>query len=278
MTATHTTSDCCVALPPERFYWCEMRDSPWRGTGQLPIGLMPTLADEVPIDTELLHAVGAPASDGSLVVCAMLRDELDTLGAGLLSLTPSALPAGPDAVGVNPGSLELLVGDFEPRALRRVRTVRSAVYMLAIALCSVAISLGFHSRASETRELARLASTELASINTTFVGDTLNARRALQEALSRTPVPRDIADDLAHLLASWPIEQGQLKSVSVTNDQVNIAATTEGDPSSLIAAVRAPAGWVVDEPRFTSAGSLARISVSMRPMGKDTPPGTGGKP
>ena len=230
MTTTNITAalDRQATLSPDCFYWCVILDSPWRGTGQLPIGLMPTLADDVPIDTELLHAVGAPAANGSLVVCAMPRGELDELGAGLLSLKPNALPAAIAADGVDPGALELLVGDFEPRALRRARSARSAIYALAIALCSIAISLGLYKSASEARDLARVAASDLASINTASMSSSIATRRALQEELTRTPLPRDIADDLAQLLADWPTEQGQLRSVSVTGDHVNIAATTTG--------------------------------------------------
>lgn len=275
---TSSSPNTHVSLPPERFYWCLIHGSPWRGAGQLPIGMMPMLADEVPIDTELLHAVGAPAEDGSLVVCAMPRDELDDLTAGPLSLTPSKLPDTLGASGVDAQSVELLVGDYEPRAVRRARSARSAIVAVTIALCSIAVTLGLHRRADDARSLARRAASELASIDTASIGSALAARRALQEELARTPLRRDITGDLALLLADWPIDQGQLRSVSIDGDQVNIAATTEFDAAALIAAVRAPTGWAADEPRVTSAGEVARVSISMRPLSKDTPSGTGGRP
>ncbi|HHH27431.1 MAG TPA: hypothetical protein ENK57_03645, partial [Polyangiaceae bacterium] len=132
-----------ISLPPEAFYWAIVDGVGLRRPGPLPPGLRTLAADDIPVDIDTLHAVGTMSEQGSIVVCALEREQLEALGPDVVSLTPSAAPPG---IEVALSQLELLAGQFEPRSVRRRRTRRHVSLAIVLLLCSVLIATGLTRR------------------------------------------------------------------------------------------------------------------------------------
>ncbi|MBC7835952.1 MAG: hypothetical protein H7Y88_12765, partial [Phycisphaerales bacterium] len=170
-------SSCPIAAgdhltwPADRFYWSVLALPGYSRRGELPSGLLSDVQADIP-DGEPIHAVGAPlhsidncalgnnlnpAHAGTAVlVCAARISDLDALPPSTLSLTPASIP--PEfAAQVDPASLNLLVGRFEPRPYRAARFRRHAAAAAAVLLVAVLVSVGVHRRAQHSTALAATA-------------------------------------------------------------------------------------------------------------------------
>lgn len=270
--------------PPERFYWAELDTPAWRRGGPLPEGLLAELADEIPVPIEEVHAVGAPRSDGKLVVCAASRRVLEGVAAGddpggrndPVSLTPERLP--PCVQGsegsVEPEALQLLTGPFEPRASRlarrRLRIVVGLVALASVALVSVGLERrtsawsGFAEDARETRR--EVLETVVPGASPSTLVFQIERMRAEAEASKGVRPPIDASLHLASLLRAWPsVAAATPQSISVTEDAMNLSVAVEGDPAEFLAAFSPPDGWVADDPRLNAARGVTRLTIRLRP-------------
>lgn len=127
-----------VTWPPERFYWALVDAPGWRRPGPVPDGLRQAAADELPVPADDLFVVCAPAREGTVLVCAAPRAALASVDAAAVALTPAALPEFAHAT-CDPATLNILVGEFEPRAVRRARSRTRALIAASIALGALAI-------------------------------------------------------------------------------------------------------------------------------------------
>jgi len=162
MNEQHPTE---LRWPPERFFWAIVDAPAWQRTGQLPWGLLAEAADDLPLPIEDLHAVGTPTTGDRVVVCAVVRDTLDEIGTEVLSLIPDRVPQCVDA-SVEPESLELLVGDYEPSIKRRQRLKQQSLVALCLVASALLVSVGLVRRAEHwraTADAARGIRQELAS-------------------------------------------------------------------------------------------------------------------
>lgn len=258
---------------PERFYWAVLEAPGVRRGGVVPEGLRPALEDEVPASAGELHAVGVPAGEGRLIVCALPRETLDALDPDLLSLKPSALP---ECVGVSadPGALELLVGPHEPAAFRRRRARTHTAAAATLLLCSLLLALGLWRRAERWDEDAAALRRERAALLAELApgGAELALDRELQRMRGAAGVsaqlrpPEDAGLALAKLLAAWPAGvPSRPQGLVVTPESASIGVLVEADPSAFVAALRPPEGWTVAEPRMNSAGAEGfRLNIELR--------------
>lgn len=260
--------------PGDRFYWTVLDAPGLRRAGELPLGLLPLLQDDLPVELDTLHAVGVPLAEGRLAVCAAERSELATLPTGALSLTPEYLPAFLDGEGVAPERFNLLVGPFEPRPLRVARVKRHALAAGVVLLCGLLLAVGLHRRASHWRELAGdayAAARELAqTIGPTGKPEELATEaarvRATREVLAKAAPPPNASVSLAALLRAWPANApSKPQSLSVSPTAVVVSVSIEGDPAAFLKAFTPPAGWAMDEPRLNSADNVTRLSLQLRP-------------
>ncbi len=107
---------------------------------------------------------------------------------------------------------------------------------------------------------------------TTLTGDTGNTRDT--DNTEHTGDTGDAGTTLAALLASWPLRpEARLLSVSVSGERAALAITVQGDPAPLLRELNAPAGWTSAEPRISTSGSVARVSLEL--MRERTAPPTG---
>jgi hypothetical protein len=272
-----------VTWPAERFYWTVLDAPGLRHEGELPVGLLLLLQDDLPVELDRLHAVGVPLAGGRrLAVCAAERSELSAIAAGCLSLTPESLPPFLDGEGVAPDRFNLLVGSFEPRPIRVDRIKRHSLATGVVLLCGLLLAIGLHRRASHWRDLAGSAAVGAEQL-ATAAGPTgkpvdLTAEaarlRGTREALAKAAPPPDAALSLAAVLRAWPaVAPSKPQSISVNPTAVALSISIEGDPAAFLKALVPPAGWTLDEPRLNTADKVTRLSLQLRPAGR-----TGGMP
>jgi hypothetical protein len=271
--------------PADRFYWTVLDAPGLRHEGELPVGLLLLLQEDLPVELETLHAVGVPLAGGRVAVCAAERSELAAVPADALSLTPESLPPFLDGEGVSPDRFNLLVGPFEPRPIRVARIKRHAFAAGAVLLCGLLLAVGLHRRASQWRDLAGSASTaaEQLAITAGSTGrpvdlSTEAARlRGTREALAKPAPPPDASLSLAAVLRAWPsIAPSKPQSISVNPTAIAVSVSIEGDPGAFLRAFTPPAGWAMDEPRLNTADKVTRLALQLRPVGGAE--GVGGTP
>jgi hypothetical protein len=272
-----------LTWPAERFYWTVLDAPGMRHEGELPVGLLLLLQEDLPVELEMLHAVGVPlAGGGRVAVCAAERSEISAIPADCLSLTPESLPPFLDGEGALPERFNLLVGAFEPRPIRVDRFKCHALAAGFVLICGVLLATGLHRRALHWRDLAGSADAAAEQL-ATAIGSTgrsvdLTAEaarlRGTREALAKAAPPPDAAPALAAVLRAWPANApSKPQSISVNPTAVAISVSVEGDPAAFLKAFAPPAGWVMDEPRLNTADRMTRLSVQLRPVG-----GAGGTP
>jgi hypothetical protein len=261
-----------VTWPPERFYWALVENAPWRGTGPLPPGLLSLAEDELPVSADELHAVGIPVDSGVLV-CAVPKDHLAAIDDSVLSLRPSTTPAG---VQADCTQLNLLVGDCEPRRLRRARLGRHAVGATTLLLCGLLVSTGLARRAAHwahDAELAEKAWTTSATAQApaaapaTVVMDLQRIAGRLESAAAVEP-PADAALMLASLLEHWPAQvASKPQSITVRVGTVTVSVLV-ADAPAFLTAIEPPEGWTMDQPMLNIAGDLTRLSLTFHSGGE----------
>ncbi|MBX3410406.1 MAG: hypothetical protein KF859_11040 [Phycisphaeraceae bacterium] len=266
-----------AAWPAERFYWAVLDAPGVRRAGQLPVGLTAMLDDDVPIDVNGLHALGLPLADGRLAVCAAERRELADLPHDTLSLCPLTLPPFLEGQGITPGQLNLLVGAFEPRPLRRARIKRHATAATLLLFCGLLVAVGLQRRATYWRDQAQSAHNAAMSMADSLVPGGRPADlaseaahlRGTHDALLKAAHPPDAALSLAALLHAWPANvPSKPQSIAVNPTGVSFSVSLESDPAEFLRALTPPAGWALDEPRLNSADTVTRLSLQLRPTAK----------
>jgi hypothetical protein len=261
-----------IRWPANRFYWSIIEAPQWRRAGPLPAGLMPAFEEDLPVEASILHAVCVPMDGGGLLVCAVEAEALARVDASTQRLCPGSLPAFV-APGLCPRDLNLLVGRYEPRQVRRARTRKHALGAAAALAASGLIAAGLVRRGAELEAAA--AEAELATANSLAAcspGKTLEAfarelaslRRSGESAASVRPAP-DAALALAGLLRRWPAVPSKPQSIAVSEAGATVSVSVEGDSTPFLKAFQPPQGWVMDEPRLNSGDALTRLTLHVHP-------------
>lgn len=262
--------------PTDRFFWAVLDAPGLKRAGVLPIGLLPMLEEEAPVDAIDLHAVCVPLRDGGLAVCAAEQAALSEVQPATLSLTPESVP--PFLEGrVAPERFNLLLGAFEPRPIRARRVKQHAFAAATVLLCGLLVAIGLHRRASRWESLAdsaRAAAAELAAAHAPTgrpedLAAEANRLRATRESLAKAVAPPDGALALASVLHAWPASvPSKPQSISVSPAGISVSVSLEGDPAAFLRGFTPPPGWALDEPRLNTAANLTRLSLQLRPMGR----------
>ncbi len=277
-----------VTWPAERFYWATLPAEIIRRDGVLSPGAIEAARDQIPAPMGHLHAVaitidrardangpGGVAGDSqsggsSGIVCAIERDWLRALDPAALSLAPESIPACLVSHGsgsIDLARLNLLTGEFEPRAIRSHRHRRAAIVLGAIAISCAAVAFDLARRAELLRRAALddaaavravLAQASLASDSGT--PDALALERELEQLRAIASgagrgASFDAPEALTEIVGAWPSADGALpQSLNVRADASTITVRTAGAPAAFLSAWKTPAGWSSAEPRV-QAGS-----------------------
>ncbi len=291
--APSSRASATLTWPADRFCWATLPPGVVRHDGVLPPGAIELARDQVPVPTEHLHAVamvptgrargendpGGGSGDGhgghGAIVCAIERELLRALDPGVLMLTPETIPAcvGPRRIDApDPSRLNLLTGEFEPRAIRAHHHRRATIVLGAIALSCVAVSLDLSRRAEQLRRIARddiaAAQALLARVSGSGVPDAIALGPELEQLRAiASPAGRGTSFDapraLAEIVGAWPsfpgpgktgagVEGALPQSLSVRPDASTLTVRTPGAPAAFLAAWKTPAGWTSAEPRVQS--------------------------
>lgn len=258
-------------IPSERLFWSVV-DAPGVRGGPLPAGLWPMLEDDVPVNPELLWAVGTPIDGQRLLVCAALRSDLNTSTADVL--IPDRVPA---SIGesVDTSRLDLLVGAFEPVASRKARQRRHQITAAAALVSAALVGIGLERRAGAWHEEARssnaAAQSVIASISPSLGWGKDNLAMELLQKQQAVPVelraPGDAALAIAGLIGRWPTQiPSKTQSISVTGETASISVLVPppGDAAAFIAALKPPQGWKLEEPRLVSVDKATRVNLELR--------------
>lgn len=273
-----------LTWPAESFYWAQIDAMGWSGTGELPVGLLPVLAEELPVSIEHVHAVGVPTSDGRVLVCACTHTQLAEVDPGCVELKPLALPHGLDA-SIEPGMFNLLVGAFEPTGIRQTRYSRHLQLAATLTLCSLVLSIGLMRRSwhaeSTSAQAVKASSTLLADFTSDRKDETLSQQAKVMQSIAdttkRAKLPIDAAAGLESLLRVWPATiPAKPISVSVGTDGISLGVVVEGDPAPFLQALKPPDGFIFDEPRINAAGTATRLAIHARYTSGATTGVTGG--
>lgn len=268
--------------PADRFYWAVI-EAPGIATRSdqaarpLPPGLFDDVAAQIPRPLDELHSVVIAAHEASrVIVCAIDTDTLRALPATTLRAAPRSLP---DDLGLttNLDHINLLVGPFEPRPIRRARTHRQLAFAVMLTLAAILLFVGLSRRAEHADRLTvavkqaiadTLTNANIAAPDAAALSSDLARQRRLANIDLTTRRPPDASEALAALLAAWPSDpSAKPQSISIGPDAASIAVIVTGDPSPFVAALKAPPGWIVDEPRLAAVDkSLTRLSITMRPL------------
>ncbi len=270
MTDTRSNSSRDLRWPPERFYWSIVDSAAPQPSGWADPDTIGALAeDDVPIavsDTSddpsvssPLHAAYARMDDRRLLVCAIERAHLDDVPPTTLTLAPASLPeclAGQAAI--DPAALNLLIGPFEPREVRRARSTRHAVSTLGAIVATTLLGLGLarHTDALRTqtrnsRASATLLATEALGRSTakppiTALNEELEKIRLAGTRPSRAT--NDAALALDHLLAAWPAGCAPTM-LAVAPD--SITANVVVEDRAVLQGLVAPVGFEAKPPRLS---------------------------
>ena len=216
-----------------------------------------------------LHAVCMPMGRDRVLACAAPREVFAGCDPGTLSLTPESLP---DFAAGDPTRLNLLVGTMGPPWLRRARTTRQLILLAAAVVAGLAVTLGLVRRAAQWTTLSRRWDVARASV---LEASRVSASNLEQELRKRKPsvaaasVPRnDAAADLSKLLSCWPVATpSKPLSIGVGPAGIQIAVCVEGDSTPFVTAFKPPAGWILDEPRLNTTGSITRLNLQLHRAG-----------
>lgn len=258
-------------IPAERLFWSIVEAAGVRA-GPLPAGLWPLLEEDVPVDPNLLWAVSAPIDEHRLLICAALKADLSALSPPDGVLTPDHVP---DVISssVDPASLNLLVGEFEPVHLRTSRQRRRLTSAAAWLLSATLIGVGLERRSSAWREESHNAATAaqsvIASLSTSLGWSRDDLALELVQRRQAAPpdlhIPGDAALAIAGLLESWPTRiAAKTQSISASGEVASISVLISGDAAAFISAIRPPEGWKLQEPRLIGVDTSTRINLELR--------------
>lgn len=263
-------SEAHLRWGPDRFFWSVLDAPPWQGV--LPSGLVSVFEADALLPMEQLHAVCAPAGEGKLIVCAARIGDLETLDAGTLSLIPEHLPT---TIGAecDPMQLNLLVGRFEPRVIRKTRIRSHVLAATTVVACAGLSALGLARRTVHNEARAAAARGTAASLAADIVPggtdqlalEVARARRSAAHGTDVLPAP-DAALALGSLLSAWPTlpTSPRTQSISIGPQGIAVELTVEGDAGVFTGAFHPPAGWLQEEPRLVRLDNLTRLSLRLK--------------
>lgn len=278
MTPRSPTKDAVhAAWPAERFYWAVL-EAPavrraWLG-GSTDGPLLALLEEWIPEPIDAVHAAFAPLDDRRVLACAAPRAAL--ADATAVTLTPAGLPAELGALGVDPASLNLLTGPFEPPAVRRARRGRAAVVWLAMICLPLLVAWGLERRAAAHDRGGGAARAAAAGVLATLFpdapdADPLRLEVELERQRRLRPDPgllerhADAGVELARLLDAFPRgAAARVELLSVSPSAMSLTAHAAGDTGALARALTAPPGWTLDEPSLEAAGERTRLRARFR--------------
>ncbi len=263
-----------ATIAADQLFWCvaEVPSTKHVRDGVLIPGLLPALEDELPVPIDDVHAVCTRVDDRRVLICACPKSSLAQVAPGMMSLTPDVIPQSLEVVA-SPSALNLLVGPFEPAAIRTVRSRRQAAVLLAMCLATTLAAIGLFRRAEHASRREAEARSTIASIlaERTFdrrdvtLFELRDEHRAAQALIARVPKSPDAPVVLQECIRVWPTETvARIQTLTVAPESASIGVAIDGDPAPLLNKLKPPPGFILEEPRLNASGALTRIALVFR--------------
>jgi hypothetical protein len=266
-------------IPGDRLFWSIVEASGIRA-GRIPSGLWPLIEEDVPVDPGQLWGIAAPIDDHRIAVCAIRSADLIDLAPGAVAITPAEVPG---FIPAPAAAFNFLVGEHEPRAVRRARLRRHcfAAACMVLAAGLVAIGLSRRTAAWNAEALAARNATDgvIASIaprpgwsRDDLALELMQRRQAVPAELAP---PADAAEALAGVIARWPTQvANRPQAITASGASASISVTVPGDAQAFLAALKPPEGWRLNEPRLAAVDKVTRLNLELRKVGGDGGEGT----
>lgn len=244
MSGVHASTDPNIDLrwPAERFYMARLDLSAIpRGMRLNDDALRYLFEAELPIPLSEVHAVFVKCGARQVLAIgcekSLLREAIRDFDP--IRLGPTTIPQWLE-VAIDPGPLNLLVGEFLPAAVRASRRSMLGEGLLCAALAAALFLVGIERRARADLDYAELLSEQHAAVLSSVLGPPVGNMPAGQRRLAltgelrrqreairlKTTTPsHDAAEILTDVLARWPGDL-QLRTLAVGEDSVAITATT----------------------------------------------------
>ena len=277
MSTTHLT------LPADYFLWGVL-ESPSSRPSPSQLGYL--FEDVLPVSIDDVQANYVRLADGRWLACGMLRDRLRALTAGdsaACTLVPSGLPEALESIDADCSRLNLLHGDCEPAAVRRVRH-RQLMVLAAGLLAAVTLVLFGVQRRVEHLDVARQA---VMSATEQVYRDVLGPQAVgpgrqpgdLQLTMELRQLQRtrraDIADlhaidvvpSLASVLEHWSPDDARAEQVKVDAESIELRVTVEDAVAlqRLASRLETLDGWIGQQPGLNGQQSTIRLDAEDRP-------------
>lgn len=233
----------------------------------------------LPFPLEETHIVFAKLGADRALACAVERTLVEeAVRTGATSLRPSGVPDWVEG-GVEPGAIELLVGEFEPLAARRLQRRRARLWSVAAVLAVLAVVVGLERRRANFVGREREAAAGVAAIAGRWgrpgsehlpalarLEVALRSARAEVEAARAASVP-DAMPLVAELFRAWPAGvAARTEEVSISGEAATISARFDdrAGAEGFIGALRGHAGLRVEPPLVSAdrAGVRVRLAVA----------------
>lgn len=284
-TTTSATSHD-TRLPAERFYWAVLDTSilpshAAKNTRQLGFLFEAVL----PVPIENVHAAYVSSDPHSVVACGIDRHTIGELAShDLLRLGPDGLPPFVAEVcgdSLDPRAINLLTDEYEPHAVKRMRTSTTLIACAAMLLVTLILAAGQFRRANDAsthidglrqatqaiydQVLPASASSLPAAARLTAELRSLDRTRSVA---SSDDTPRDVTPTLASVLASWPSD------VYLTTDALNatqgaitisLRLPNEAAAERFERELRTPNGWRLAQPNVRRERDQIAVRVRMEP-------------
>lgn len=299
-----------VAWSARKFYWARLDASSLPARNIFGLRVPPSSAqlgylfeNVLPLPVDELQTAFMMIGDGrspsrsTYVACGIERSQLHAdLPPNAVSLTPRDLDeveALRDLGDINPRMLNLLHGDFEPSAVRRLRTRSLLEFVAAMLLVAGVIALGFHRRTQSVLADAALWGDAEASIYEQVLGPASRQAAQPQQVqltveLRRLQLTRradtgsgevsfgesDAATTIADVLRLWPDANALTQSLSIAPRRISLrAAVPDADQAqTLIEAIEPLPGWQLQQPAIRAGRDGLDLDLSFTPAPRQSSP------
>ncbi len=279
---------CDLRIPADHFYWAVLESAALPGSPRsrrrhTQLGYL--FESVLPVPIETVCAVYVSLADHRVLACGIERKALKAHAVpGILTLGPVALPGFiEDSFTIDPASLNLLVGAFEPLAIRRSRARVTAMTCAAALCCVLAFGWGQfrraghqHTLAANSQDAAGVVYEQILphSASTLPPAARLTAELRLLDSTrggrTEAAAPIEIAPTLAAVLASWPTD------LHITTESLSASATVitlsarlpdEAAAERFERELRPPAGWRLGQPTVQRERGQIAVRLRMEPEG-----------
>lgn len=267
--------------PPDRFYWGVLDISPLERSHRRSAQRLSFLFEPLlPIPLDSVHAVFVRVDNDRVLACAATFELLEEgVDPEVLTLTPTALPAHLVELSVDPSRLNLLIGRYTPRPIRRERQQLVHRAIGAIIVLLVLVSAGLYRRALHLEQAHTAIAMRTDAVYTDILGPSAHTRaqppslqltaelRRLQRTRQATALPVvdsfDLARELEQLFSRWPNDTHLVTDlIALSPEALTIRASLPSEETQqALTAIQAWNDWQRVQPEIINQRGRSNLTL-----------------